>query len=86
MHRAVIEYDRTVDRVEAELLPLNIARARHYRPVHFTAVTSVAATFDFRVKAGVLGRISRGSVSDDSLVDLNYGTEELVAQTHDRAV
>ena len=75
MHRAVIEYDRTVQRVEAELLLLNIARARHYRPVHFTAVTSVAATFDFRVKAGVLGRISRGAVPDDSLVDLNYGTE-----------
>jgi len=75
MHRAVIEYDRTVDRIEAELLLLNIARARHYRPVHFTAVTSVAATFDFRVKAGVLGRISRGAVPDDSLVDLNYGTE-----------
>jgi hypothetical protein len=75
MHRAVIEYDRTVHRVEAELLLLNIARARHYRPVHFTAVTSVAATFDFRVKAGVLGRISRGVVSDDPLVDLNYGTE-----------
>ncbi len=75
MHRAVIEYDRTVHRVEAELLLLNIARARHYRPVHFTAVTSVAATFDFRVKAGVLGRISRGVVPDDSLVDLNYGTE-----------
>ena len=75
MHRAVIEYDRTVHRVEAELLLLNIARARHYRPVHFTAVTSVAATFDFRVKAGVLGRISRGVVPDDSVVDLNYGTE-----------
>src|SRR5678816_2087933 len=71
MHRAVIEYDRTVHRVEAELLLLNIARARHYRPVHFTAVTSVAATFDFRVKAGVLGRVSRGAIPDDSLVDLN---------------
>src|SRR5262245_7720078 len=55
MHRAVIEYDRTVHRVEAELLLLNIARARHYRPVHFTAVSSVAATFDFRVNAGVIG-------------------------------
>lgn len=75
MHRAVIEYDRTVHRVEAELLLLNIARARHYRPVHFTAVSSVAATFDFRVNAGVVGRISRGPLSHDSLVDLNYGTE-----------
>jgi hypothetical protein len=75
MHRAVIEYDRTVHRVEAELLLLNIARARHYRPVHFTAVSSVAATFDFRVNAGILGRISRGTLSDDPIVDVNYGTE-----------
>jgi hypothetical protein len=75
MHRAVIEYDRTVHQVEAELLLLNIARARHYRPVHFTAVSSVAATFDFHVNAGVIGRISRGPLPDDSLVDLNYGTE-----------
>jgi hypothetical protein len=75
MHRAVLEYDRTVSQVEAELLLLNIARARHHRPVHFTAVSSVAATFDFRVNAGVLGRISRGPLSEDSLVDLNYGAE-----------
>ena len=46
MHRAVIEYDRTVSYVEADLLLLNIARARYHRPVHFTAVSSVAATFD----------------------------------------
>jgi hypothetical protein len=44
MHRAVLEYDRTVSYVEADLLLLNIARARHHRPVHFTAVSSVAAT------------------------------------------
>ena len=75
MHRAVLEYDRTVSQVEAELLLLNIARARHHRPVHFTAVSSVAATFDFRVNAGVLGRISRGPLSEESLVDLNYGAE-----------
>ena len=75
MHRAVIEYDRTVHQVEAELLLLNIARARHYRPVHFTAVSSVAATFDFRVNAGIAGRISRGPDPQNALVDLQYGTE-----------
>ncbi len=42
MHRAVIEYDRTVSYVEADLLLINIARARYHRPVHFTAVSSVA--------------------------------------------
>lgn len=75
MHRAVVEYDRTAHQIEAELLLLNIARARHYRPVHFTAVSSVAATFDFRISAGILGRISRGIEPDDALVDLDYRTE-----------
>ncbi len=55
MHRAVLEYDRTVSRVETELLLLNIARARHYLPIHFTAVSSIAATFDFRMHTGVTG-------------------------------
>ena len=72
MHQAVLEYDRTINRVEAELLLLNIARARHFHPVHFTVVSSVAATFDFRVNAGVLGRI--GSSPDDAPVDFEFGT------------
>jgi hypothetical protein len=75
MHRAVLEYDRTVHQVEAELLLLNIARARHYRPIHFTAVSSVAATFDFRATAGITGRIGKlGPGSDNSPVELQYGT------------
>ncbi len=72
MHRAVLEYDRTVSQVEAELLLLNITRARHYRPVHFTAVSSVAATFDFRMHAGVIGRL--GVSPDDAPVDLQFGS------------
>ena len=32
---------------------MNIVRARFHRPVHFTTVSSVAATFDFRVSAGI---------------------------------
>lgn len=60
MHRAVIEYDRTVSRVEAEMLLLNIARARHHHPLHFTAVTNVAATFDFRTNAGFSGGLFQG--------------------------
>jgi hypothetical protein len=74
MHRAVVEYDRTTSRVEAELLLLNIARARHYRPVHFTAVSSVAATFDFRVSAGVLGRIGGIPTPEDRPVDLEFSS------------
>lgn len=74
MHRAVIEYDRTTSRVEAELLLLNIARARHYRPVHFTAVSSVAATFDFRVSAGITGSIGRAVDPDQRPLTLDYST------------
>jgi len=57
MHRAVLEYDRTVSRVETELLLLNIARARHHHPIHFTAISGIAATFDFRVTGGLGGGV-----------------------------
>src|ERR1044072_2871113 len=72
IHRAVIEYDRTVSYVEVDLLLLNIARARHHRPVHFTAVSSVAATFDFRVRAGITGSIGRAVDPDRRPVTLEY--------------
>jgi hypothetical protein len=31
---------------------MNIARAHHHQPIHFTGVSNVAATFDFRFNAG----------------------------------
>lgn len=55
LHRAVLEYDWTVNRIETELLLLNIARTRYHEPIHFTAVSSIAATFDFRVNTGITG-------------------------------
>lgn len=72
MHRAVIEYDRTVSYVEADLLLLNIARARHHRPVHFTAVSSVAATFDFRTSAGIRGGIGPATDASERALNLEY--------------
>ena len=74
MHRAVIEYDRTVSYVEADLLLLNIARARYHRPVHFTAVSSVAATFDFRANAGITGGIGRAPEAAERAISLEYST------------
>lgn len=53
IERAGIEYDRAVNNVILEQLLLNIARARFHHPIHFTVITSVAATFDFRMNAGV---------------------------------
>jgi len=54
LHRAVIAYDRTSAQVQAEMLLLNIARAKHAEPLHFTAVSSVAATFNFESTAGIV--------------------------------
>jgi hypothetical protein len=52
MHDAAIAYDRTVSRTATELLLLNIARSRWYHPIHFTAISSIAATFEFSVQGG----------------------------------
>ena len=53
LDRAVIAYDTTTaDSVSKQLL-LNIARARHNQPMHFTAISNIAATYKFSVNAGV---------------------------------
>ncbi|MGE3154394.1 MAG: hypothetical protein AB7G48_17365 [Nitrospiraceae bacterium] len=57
LHQAVLEYDRAVGRVEAEMLLLNIARSRHFLPQHFTGVSSVAATFEFQANAGLTSTV-----------------------------
>lgn len=53
LDRAVVAYDRTTtDSVSKQLL-LNIARARHNQPMHFTAISNIAATYRFSVASGV---------------------------------
>ena len=49
---AVMRYDRVTTDLLSQQLLLNIARARHHQPIHFTAVSNIAATFDFRFSAG----------------------------------
>lgn len=55
LHDAVLGYDRTVGRIELEMLLLNIARLRDHLPVHFTVTSSIAATFNYQVSTGVAG-------------------------------
>lgn len=57
MHRAVLEYDKTVNLVEAEMLLLNIAHAKHGQALRFTVVSNVAWTFDFRSSGGAGGQL-----------------------------
>lgn len=70
LHRAVIEYDRTVSRIETERLLLNIARTRHHQPIHFTGVSSIATAFDFRVNTGITGVLAKNPSTDSLTLTL----------------
>ncbi len=52
LNRAVVVYDEAVTTAMSEQLLINIARAQHHQPLHFTRVSNIAATFDFRFSAG----------------------------------
>ncbi len=52
LNRAVTSYDEAVTDAISKQLLINIARAQQHQPIHFTGVSNVAATFDFRFSAG----------------------------------
>lgn len=52
LNRAVLAYDEAITDAQSKQLLINIARAQHHQPIHFTGVSNIAATFDFRVNAG----------------------------------
>ncbi len=58
LDRAVMGYDTTTAESVSKQLLLNIARARHNQPMHFTAISSIAATYKFAVNAGVGGALT----------------------------
>lgn len=49
----VLNYDRTSNNSLSRQLLLNIARARHHDPIHFTGISNIAATYNFQMSAGV---------------------------------
>ncbi len=53
LDRAVLAYDTTTADSVAKQLLLNIARARHNQPMHFTAISNIAATYRVSISAGV---------------------------------
>lgn len=61
LNRAVIAYDDAVVSAESKQLLINIARAQHHQPVHFTRVSNIAATFDFSVNAGATSALTGDS-------------------------
>ena len=54
LDRAVIAYDTTTAESVSKQLLLNIARARHNQPIHFTAITNIAATYKLTLSAGLV--------------------------------
>src|SRR5690349_18333498 len=53
LDHAVLSYDQTTAQSISKQLLLNIARARHNEPMHFTAISNIAATYKFNVTAGI---------------------------------
>ena len=54
LNRAVTSYDEAITDAISKQLLINIARAHQHQPIHFTGVSNIAATFDFRVYAGAM--------------------------------
>lgn len=72
LERQVLGYDEVMTELDQKLLLLNIARVDDGRPVHFTATSSIAATFDWTATIGVSGERGFGSNASDTL-NLNLG-------------
>lgn len=58
LHQSVLGYDATISRLEREMLLLNVARVHDGLPTHFTVTSSIAATFDYRANAGLIGGLT----------------------------
>ncbi len=61
LDRVIEAYDTTTTQSVAQQLLLNIARARHNQPMHFTGIASVAATYKVSVNAGFGGALTGNS-------------------------
>jgi hypothetical protein len=81
LNRAVTSYDQAITDAISKQLLINIARAHQHQPIHFTGVSNIAATFDFRVSAGatpaLTGEASRalmpifgGSVAENPTISI----------------
>jgi len=81
LNRAVTSYDEAITDAISKQLLINIARAHQHQPIHFTGVSNIAATFDFRVSAGatpaLTGESSRalmpifgGSVAENPTISI----------------
>ncbi len=72
LNRAVVAYDVAIVNATSKQLLMNIARAHHHQPIHFSGVSNVAATFDFRFNAG--GTPATGGIAGAVLMPIFGGS------------
>ena len=72
LNRAVGAYDEAITSAASKQLLTNIARAHHHQPIHFTGVSNVAATFDFRFSAGATPAL--GGLAGQTLMPIFGGS------------
>jgi hypothetical protein len=81
LNRAVIAYDEAVTDAVSQQLLINIVRAYHRQPIHFTGVSNIAATFNFQANAGatpspgglagaVISPVFGGSVAESPTISI----------------
>ena len=63
LDRAVMAYNEATSDVLSKQLLVNIARARHHQPIHFTGVSNIAATYNFQFNAGATPALTGNSGS-----------------------
>jgi hypothetical protein len=72
LNRAVIAYDDAITDALSQQLLINIVRAHHRQPIHFTGVSNIAATFNFQANAGATPAL--GGLAGASLLPLFGGS------------
>ncbi|MCZ6815840.1 MAG: hypothetical protein O7F76_03970 [Planctomycetota bacterium] len=71
LERQVLGYDEITSTLDQKLLLLNIARLSHGHPVHFTATSSIAATFDWTTSIGAGATVAESSGTN--LFNFDFG-------------
>ncbi len=72
LQHAVSTYDDTITDAISKQLLTNIVRAQHHQPIHFTGVSNIAATFDFRFNAGATPAL--GGLAGNTLLPIFGGS------------
>ena len=73
LNQAVIKYDESVLQAEQQILLLNIIRMHDNQPIHFTAASSIAATFGLTFTGGY-NSAGQGSTSQTYVGNFALGT------------